>query len=52
MLDAMETDLDAAASALDALDTDDLDAAERVVDGLAPADSGGVFAWDGQRIPA
>ncbi len=23
-----------------------------VVDGLEPADSGGVFAWDGQRIPA
>ncbi|WP_426026828.1 SDR family NAD(P)-dependent oxidoreductase [Brevundimonas sp. TWP2-3-4b2] len=22
-----------------------------VIDGLAPADSGGVFAWDGQRIP-
>lgn len=22
-----------------------------VLDGLAPADSGGVFAWDGQRIP-
>ncbi|RVU16313.1 SDR family NAD(P)-dependent oxidoreductase [Methylobacterium oryzihabitans] len=24
----------------------------RVLDGLAPGDSGGVFAWDGQRIPA
>jgi len=23
-----------------------------VIDGLEPADSGGVFAWDGQRIPA
>lgn len=23
-----------------------------VLDGLTPADSGGVFAWDGQRIPA
>ncbi|TAJ64181.1 MAG: C-factor, partial [Brevundimonas sp.] len=22
-----------------------------VLDGLTPADSGGVFAWDGQRIP-
>jgi hypothetical protein len=38
MLDAMETGLDAVASALDALDTDDLDAAERVVDGLAPTE--------------
>ena len=29
-------------------------AAERllaVIDGLAPADTGGFFAWDGQRIP-
>jgi NAD(P)-dependent dehydrogenase (short-subunit alcohol dehydrogenase family) len=24
----------------------------RVIDGLTPADSGGVFAWDGSRIPA
>lgn len=24
----------------------------KVLDGLAPADSGDVFAWDGQRIPA
>ncbi|MDO9222906.1 MAG: SDR family NAD(P)-dependent oxidoreductase [Caulobacter sp.] len=24
----------------------------RVVDGLGPADSGGLFAWDGARIPA
>ncbi|MFZ4607185.1 MAG: SDR family NAD(P)-dependent oxidoreductase [Caulobacter sp.] len=24
----------------------------RVLDGLTPADSGGVFAWDGSRIPA
>jgi NAD(P)-dependent dehydrogenase (short-subunit alcohol dehydrogenase family) len=23
----------------------------RVLDGLSPAESGGVFAWDGQRIP-
>ncbi|RZJ01293.1 MAG: SDR family NAD(P)-dependent oxidoreductase [Brevundimonas sp.] len=23
----------------------------QVIDGLTPADSGGVFAWDGQRIP-
>ena len=22
-----------------------------VIDGLQPTDSGGVFAWDGQRIP-
>lgn len=30
------------------------DAAERllaVLDGLSPADNGGVFAWDGQRVP-
>lgn len=24
----------------------------KVIDGLTPADSGGVFAWDGSRIPA
>ena len=23
----------------------------RVIDGLTPGDSGGLFAWDGQRIP-
>ncbi len=40
-LDGFETDLDNVASALDALDADDLDAAEALVAGLsdpAPAD--------------
>jgi hypothetical protein len=23
----------------------------RVLDGLTPADSGGLFAWDGARVP-
>lgn len=39
-LDEVETDLDHVSAALDALDTDDLDAAEALVAGLVESDPG------------